>query len=298
MTRVMRAGLWLVQLCSTRVSWHLAGCIAWLMLRSQSDVARFSRINIDACFAELSQQQRDDLCRLSLRHLALLMFEFAQLAHWPDDKLLGQIVDIEGQALLDQAVAGDRGVLLLVPHFGNWEVLCAFLGKHYSLAALYDPPKMASLEPLLVSVRQRYQGQMFPIDTGGIRSLIKVLRGGGLVAILPDQVPDRSAGVYADFFGRPALCMTLTHRLMSKNQPVVLMASVTRQPAAQGYTYRLCFEPGPQVVPGTDDAVLTATRINRAIETIVQRAPEQYQWEYKRFKRPPEETPDNIYRRQ
>ncbi|MEM9622755.1 MAG: lysophospholipid acyltransferase family protein [Pseudomonadota bacterium] len=295
MAQIMRIGLWLAQLCSSKTAWRLAGVMAWLMQVTNSDLARINRINIQACFAHLDAHEQEAMCRLSLRHLALLVFEFAQLAHWPDDKLLGQIVEVEGLELLEAAIESKQGVLLMVPHFGNWEVLCAFLGKHYALAALYDPPKIASLEPVMVAARQRYEAQMFPIDTGGIRSLIKVLRSGSLVAILPDQVPDRSAGVHADFFGRPALSMTLSHRLISKNQPCVLMGSVTRLLNDKGYSYRVCFEKGPAA--GATD-LDTATSINAAIEKIVRRAPEQYQWEYKRFKRPPEEAPDNIYRRQ
>ncbi len=287
--------LWLVQLCPPRMAWWISGWIAHLAFWSGNKVARFTRINIQLCFPDLTAEEVRTLTLSSLQHMMLLLFEFSQLAFWPQDKLLGQIVRVEGRELLEQAVAKPGGTLLLVPHFGNWEILCAFLGVHYSLAALYDPPNFASLEPVIVDVRERYKGRMFPIDTGGMRSLIKVLKEGGLVAILPDQVPDRNAGVHVDFFGHPALTMSLPHRLMTKNRPNVLMGSVQREITRSGYQYILRFEPGP-CVGETDQH--TAQALNNCIEHIVRRDPAQYQWEYKRFKRPPDGSRSSVYRRQ
>lgn len=226
-----------------------------------------------------------------------LFFEFGQLAHWDERRLLGCITDIEGRSLLEQCLEDGRGILLLVPHYGNWELLCAYLGRNHTLAALYDPPKLESLEPVIKSAREKYQGQMFAIDTAGMRSLVKVLKEGKLITILPDQVPERGAGgVYADFFGHPALTMTFTHRLIQRHNPHVLMGSVQRLIGEQGMSYRLCFEALDQSVYEKDEA-MSARAMNAAVEGVVMRDPVQYQWEYKRFKRPPEGQA-NIYRRQ
>ncbi len=297
---LMRGGLWLLQLFPPSVAWLLAGGISRLFYWSGGKVARITRLNLQVCYPRLDERQLRTLCLASLRHMALLAFEFAQLAYWHEDKLLGQIKQVQGRDLLDQAFADERGVLLLVPHFGNWEILCAFLGKHYTLAALYAPPKLAALEPVIVDARERYQAQMFPIDTGGIRSLIRLLKQGQLVAILPDQVPDQNAGTYAEFFGQPALTMNLTHRLISRNSPTVLMGSVQRQRDQHGYHYVVRFEQGPEAAAdeAAADEAATLRGINQAIEGIVARAPEQYQWEYKRFKRPPGGKQASIYRRQ
>ena len=307
---LFRLSLWLAQWSSQAFSFRVASLVARLLVLLNTDAVQVTRANIETCFPDMDRSAQTALVLDSLRHMTLLFFEFSQLAHWHESKLLDQIVEISGKSSIDAAYASGKGVILLVPHFGNWELLCAFLGAHYNFAALYDPPKIASLEQVILDVRQRFQGEMFPIATGGMRSLLKVLKQGKLVVILPDQVPDRNSGVYADFFGRPALTMTLISRMVRKDAPNVLVGSVERvlpDPAKQGGVektydttlpaYRLNFETLPDDMEGKD-ADTCATMINQAIERVVLRAPAQYQWEYKRFKRPPQSRKADIYRRQ
>jgi KDO2-lipid IV(A) lauroyltransferase len=294
---IFRVGLWLARLPNQRTALAIARWAAAILQWVNADAAKVTRTNLQTCFPELEAGQLDALCRQSLIHMVLLVFEFAQLNHWSEEKLLGQIDSVAGKSLLDEAYAAGRGVVLLVPHFGNWELLCAFLGAHYNFAALYDPPKIASIERVIIGARKRFQGEFFAIDTSGMRGLLRVLKQGKLVAILPDQVPDRNAGVYVDFFNQPALTMTLPHRLIAKNQPAVLLGSVQRLVNDEGFTYQLRFEAISEEL-ATSDPETCARMINQSIEQVVQRAPAQYQWEYKRFKRPAGWREGNIYRRQ
>jgi len=290
---------WLSPVWVLRVCGLLAGLIAWF----DGDAAKTTRTNLQVCFPDLSAAERALLCRSSLQHMLLLFFEFGQLTHWPLDRLLSQITEIHGKTLLDDATAECEevdtmpGALLLVPHFGNWELLCAFLGVHYGFAALYDRPKLSALEPAILKARQRFAGQMFAIDAGGMRKLMQAMRQGTLTVLLPDQVPGRDQGVYAPFFEQPALTMTLAHKLAQRSGHRVLVATVQRVLNSRGYSYCLRVEQLP-ALPATLDPKEFAAVINQAIEQVVLRAPEQYQWEYKRFKRPPEAAAANIYLRQ
>ena len=250
--------------------------------------------NLTLCFPDMERSERRQLARASLAQIGRLVFDLAQIRFWSIERLL-EDVEIEGEASLKSAFESDRGLLLLVPHFGNWELLCAYLGVHYSVAALYDPPKIKSLEPIMIACRENYQGTMYPIDVGGMRGILKELKAGRLVAVLPDQVPSRDAGEYADFYGHPALTMTLPKQLVDRTDAAVLMGSVQRIKTADGrYGHRLTFEP----LPETGDEVSFERKINLAVESVIARAPEQYQWSYKRFKRPPTVGPTNVYRRQ
>ena len=294
----LRCALWLAQWMSPAWAYRCARALGWFSYKLNLDAAQTTRVNLQSCFSHLSDAEIEQLCLHSLQQVPLLFFEFAQLAFWPLERLTGLIKDISGEDLLRDAFEAEEGVLLLVPHYGNWEILCAFLGVNYSVAALYDPPKVASLESVIVAARERYDGQMFPIDTAGMRSIFKTLKAGKLVAILPDQVPSRESGVHADFFGQPALTMTMTHKLIQRNQPRVLLGVVRRQFAdGGGYGYRLEFQPVDEAVYA-DDPVQSARAVNAAIEQVVLGDISQYQWEYKRFKRPPQLGKTNIYRRQ
>ena len=259
------------------------------------DTVAATRTNLRTCYPTLSDDAVARLTQESLTNMVLLIFELAQLRFWPLERLLADVV-VEGREWLDNAFNRDDGVLLLVPHYGNWELMCAYLGHNYTLAALYDRPKSTAVEQLILAARQRYDAEMFPIDTGGMRSVYRTLRRGGLVALLPDQVPDRNAGVYAPFFGKPALTMTLPHRLLAKTTATPLLGYMQRDLTRPDYGYRLRVEPlDRSAFAGEDEA---AAAINALVEKAIADAPAQYQWEYKRFKRPPEGGQDNIYRRQ
>ncbi len=270
-----------------------AALFANLNLWMKSTSAEVTCTNLQACFPELDNEARTELARASLANMALLFFEFGHLSAWPRERLMASITEEHGKAILDEAYASDRGVLLLVPHFGNWELLCAYLGTHYKFAALYDPPRLASTEAIILEARQRFEGELYPIDTGGMRGLLRAMRDGKIIAVLPDQVPRRRAGVYAPFFGQPALTMTLVHRLL-RNDPHVILGTVQRLVNPGQMSYALRFEALDLTRTG-DDAESVAAAMNASIETAVRRAPEQYQWEYKRFRRPPQGDESSIY---
>ncbi|NKC00467.1 MAG: hypothetical protein GKR90_18530 [Pseudomonadales bacterium] len=273
----------------------------------RSDSLKVTEINLRTCFPELNDDEINQLAKASLEQMFLMFFELGQLKYWSKEELLGS-VEIIGAEVLDDAVAADAGILLLVPHIGNWELMCAYLGERHELNALYDPPKVAGLESVILEARERFSGKMHPIGIGGLRAVIRVLRSGGLLAVLPDQVPERGSGVYAEFFGQTALTMNLVDQLVTKTAPRVLLGWVQRVAIAdgdwrQGYNYRLSFSALPlshlaDLPTESERQVATARAVNAAIEDVVKIAPEQYQWEYKRFKRPPELGKTNIYRRQ
>ncbi len=293
MSAVFRFILRLAAMCPPTAARKICRTIGWCLIRTHSESVHVARVNLALCFPDRPQAWLDSTLKARLEHMGLLFFEFAHLLHWPGTRLLAGIDQVAGEAELRTAFESERGVLLLVPHFGNWELLCAYLGHHFSVAALYDPPKLANLEPVILEARQRYQGEMFRIDTAGMRGMLKTMKRGGLVAILPDQVPDRDAGVYADFFGQGALTMTLVRRLAANTNPVVMMASVKRSMRSDRFQYALTFEP---LSLDMSSDITAARSINAAIEAVVRGAPEQYQWEYKRFKRPQHAPHTNVYR--
>ncbi len=289
--------LWLASRLSRaqtlRLSRWLSNC------SSKTESYQITRLNLATCFPQLNEEALKDWTDKSVQHTFLMFFEMAQLRHWPLEKLQHNL-KVRGEAVLVEADAQGRGVLCLVPHLGNWEFLCAYLGSRYDLAALYDPPKVQGLETLIVEARERFQGKMYPIGVAGLRSAWRHLQGGGLLAVLPDQVPNGDAGVYADFYGHPALTMKLVDQLLAKAGPEPVLGWVKRVETGRSYEYEICFESlnlkrDPSLDQQTQQ-VLTATSVNKAIEKAINETPVQYQWEYKRFKRPRGQS--SLYRRQ
>ncbi len=268
-------------LLSNRWQQRLGRWLGRLGWRLDVDAARTTRINLAACLPELDEPTRTALGRRSLEHTAALIAEAGAIYRWPERRWRRLTVSIEGAELLKRRGEGGSGVLVLVPHFGNWEYLALILGR-YRVTALYERPRLRSLEPLIRQARTRAGATLLPISAGGLKRLYRTLADGGVVALLPDQVPHRRAGVYADFFDRRALTMTLAHRLLQRTGAQVVLGAAIR--CKGGFRVRFV-EMDHQI--RDPDPVVSATALNRSIETLVRTDPAQYQWEYKRFKRQP-----------
>ena len=156
---------WLLSWLPLRAARGCAGAFGWLMHRLDTRTARVTRTNLALCFTQQSRMEREELARSSLGHTACLAFESAFLAHWTRGRLQKLVVSETGrQALRDGLQTGS--VLMLVPHFGNWEFLCFALGET-NLVSLYNPPRQQSLEALLRRSRERFGARMVPAARRG-----------------------------------------------------------------------------------------------------------------------------------
>ena len=271
----------LFALLPLRWAWRLADVLGGLTWALGADAARVTRINLVRCFPGLTDAEREILGRASLRHSWRLLLETGPLSHWPAERLHVLLAKETGRELIKERPAGKRGLMLLIPHFGNWEYLCYLLGE-FGMVALYDPPRIRGLEAHLLRSRQRFGMRLAPTTQRGLRLAYDALRRGGVIGVLPDQVPQPEAGVFAPFFGQPALTMTLVQRLAQRTGAEVLLGSARRVPGG----FAALYEPlGADAV--ARDSQAFANALNRGIEKLVRRDPAQYQWEYKRFKRQP-----------
>ena len=172
-------------------------------------------------------------------------------------------------------------MLLLFPHLANWEVIGVWCDQQrMNLHAMYQPPRQAWLDPIMRQAREDNGSSVYPTDTGGVRSLLKALKAGHVVGILPDQEPEEEGGVFAPFFGVPALTMTLAQKLARRTRCELVMCAVRRVPG--GFEID-CDALDPAVA--SDDTATSTRAMNTALEHAILRAPAQYQWEYKRFKK-------------
>ena len=257
-----------------------AGDVAW---QRNGRAVRTTRTNIDTVYADQDRLWRQRLARESIRHTAMTLCEAAALWTWPLPRLAALIVEARGEHLLRER--SPRGLLVLAPHFGNWEFLGYYLNTVVPLTPLYERPASAALDAALLAARARLGSRPAPDTVPGLRRVLKVLRGGGAVAVLPDQVP--RSGVTAPFFGQPAATVLLVHKLLQHANPNVVVATATR--TAGGFVIDI--DTVNEAIRDPDPAQ-SATAMNAAVEAVVRRDPAQYQWEYKRFRFPGQ---PNIY---
>lgn len=273
------------------VARDLGRAIGWSADLAQLRVARTTDLNLRRCFPTLPRAQRRHLARQSLAETGALAAELGLVWLASPPRALARVRRVEGIDRLDGAAALGRGVLLLVPHLGNWELLNLWLAARGPFTALYAPARDASLGEWIRHCRERSGARLVPTDAGGIRLLLRALRRGETVAILPDQVPPRDGGVHAPFFGADALTMTLVSRLLRSTGATPLMGCALRDPA--GFVVRFS---SPRADLDHPEPAVAARALNESIEDLVRPALAQYQWDYKRFKRPPTGMAD-PYRR-
>lgn len=189
---------------------------------------------------------------------------------------------IENWELVQATLDAQRGVIFLTPHLGCFEVLAQATAVKLPLTVLYRPPHKKALKPLIEGARARHNLQLAPANLTGVRSLLKVLKQGGAIGLLPDQVPQNGEGVWADFFGKPAYTMTLPAKLQQMTGAPILLAYAERLNDGRGYVLR--FVPFEESLDGTPQQ--QARAINRAMEKLIARCPAQYFWSYNRYKVP------------
>ncbi|RLA31529.1 MAG: lipid A biosynthesis acyltransferase, partial [Gammaproteobacteria bacterium] len=236
---------------------------------------------------DLDSATRARLVRQTLRETGKAVLELGAIWGWSGTRLGRCFVDTEGIELLAEGHRRGNGVLIAAPHLGCWEMTSHYAQLHgYRLTALYRPPRQRALAPLIRTRRQRLGATLVPTDTSGIKALLRALRRGECVGILPDQDAGRD-GVMAPCCGAPASTRILDARLARHSGATLLLAFAER---LAGGHYRLRLRALPDAV-GDADPLVAATALNRAVEVCVREQPAQYQWTYRRFKTRPEGEP-------
>ena len=205
---------------------------------------------------------------------------------------LGRPVPVlwDGAHHVEEALALGRGVLFLTPHLGCFEVTAQAYAQRYGQAhqpmtVLFRPPRQPWLRELVTRARARPGLHTAPTTLAGVKQMIKALKKGQSLGLLPDQVPPLGLGLWLPFFGREAYTMTLSARLAQQTGATVLMAWGERLSWGRGY--RVHVQPLAAALPA--DGEPAASVINQALEDLIRACPQQYLWGYARYKQPRQE---------
>lgn len=253
-----------------------SGAIVWL---SRSRARTVTEKNIQACFPSLSEKEQKALAKASLIETGKLGMEMC-IAWTRSRAYIDRItLNVIGAEYLKSAVNEGKGVVILGPHMGNWEILGAYLTHYGPMTNMYQPLKKKVFDDIVKKSRQRHGAKLVPTNHRGVASLLKALRNGGIVGVLPDQVPQKGSGDFAPFFEIPAYTMTLVHSLVERTECKVVFAAAIRRKAG----FDFIFHEADKTLYSKENAI-SLTALNKGVEKIIELSPTQYQWEYKRFK--------------
>ncbi|MEY4100326.1 MAG: hypothetical protein RL300_1497 [Pseudomonadota bacterium] len=192
-----------------------------------------------------------------------------------------------GAEYVQEALDKACGVVFLTPHLGCFEITAQAYAQRFGrtgkpMTVLFRPPRQAWLRKVVSASRLRPGLQTVPTTLAGVKQMIKALKQGESVGLLPDQVPPQGMGVMAPIFGHEAYTMTLSVRLVQQTGATVLLAWGERLSWGRGY--RVHVQPMVEKLPA--DLLAAVREINQAMESLILQCPQQYLWGYARYKQP------------
>lgn len=265
-------------------AYRLGGAIGRSLASLPTPEKRATLVNLEMCMPELDEPARATLMRASLVETGRTFAEFGAMWCWPGERALGLVKEVVGLESYERARSSGRGAILLTPHLGAWELCGLYFSSRAPLTAMYKRPPVQEMEEFYCAARGRLGARLAPADAGGVATLLRALKSGEVVGILPDQDPGRGAGVFVPYFGVLANTTTLVAKLAARSRAPVLLVWAERLPRGAGFRIHVV---EPARVIGVDDPIAGTVALNLEIEELVRTRPTQYLWSYKRFRSRP-----------
>jgi KDO2-lipid IV(A) lauroyltransferase len=252
---------------------------------------RVVEAQLRAAFPEMPEKEVLRISRASYAQLGRTGIETALLPTLRKAEIL-DLVDVSGWDVIEEGIAGGRGIILVTGHLGNWELGGAYLAaRGIPVGAIVRHMANPSFDRYLNTTRASLGVRVMYDDVAG-RQAPRALREGFLVAFLADQGVRGLASTFVPFFGRPAKTPRGPAVFALRLESPIVFGACIRQPDGR---FRLAFERVPVVRTGdrerdVDDIVARYTMV---LERWVRIAPEQYLWQHRRWRRqPPGAPPD------
>ncbi len=282
---------WVLSKFSLKNLHRLGSLVGWGLSLFPNYNRNVVRANLKVAYPQLSSSERLVMEKMTLKENAKSFTELGALWEWSSDSRQALVKAFYGKEHLEAKEAKGKGIILLTPHFGAWELLTEAIQEQELVTILYQPPKIKQIEDYIVQARLSAKGRAVPTNARGVKEIFKSLLKKQRVGILPDQDPGDTGSIYAPFFGHPARSMTLIAKLVRKTQATVVFIVAERLPNAEGFAIHIL--PADSEIYSEDDLV-SVMALNKGVEACVAINPTQYLWSYKRYRHPPAGTED-IY---
>jgi KDO2-lipid IV(A) lauroyltransferase len=266
----------------------IAHPLGWLLYGLKTKQRYYAETNLALCFPELSNVERQRLTRRSLVATIKVLLESPLLFLGRASRVLKLVREVSGESLLKEGLARGKGIIIVCPHLGNWEVVGLYISRHYPMTSMYRPQRHPGMDTMIKQGRERFGAKLVPSNNQGMRDLLRALQQGKVIGTLPDQNPGVGTGVFVPFFGVMTYTPVFAGRLAHRTGASVVMVVAERLPWGRGF--RIKMTPASKGLYD-EDSNEAAACMNRDIETIIRATPAQYWWGYNRFRTRPEGEP-------
>jgi len=239
--------------------------------------------NLHYAYPEKNAAELVGIAKGVFRHIGIVAAEFFELPYITKETL-PKWVEFEGLENFQNAVAQNKGVLSVVAHFGNWELMTIALPMAAQpMNIIYRPLDSPILDDMMAWVRTLH-GNVLIAKEGSIRKIYRLLQENQIMGILSDQNVAAREGVFVNFFGRPACTAVGTAILAMRTGAPVIPAFMPRMPNGK---YKFVIKPPIEITVTDDDEadiIANTQRFTSVVEEMVRQYPEQWFWIHQRWK--------------
>ena len=279
-TKIIQFFLFIAGLIPIRAIFILSRWAIFSSFVNMKDLSKTTSCNLRLAFPELDEEETQSLTKKSLIETLRIASELGLAWSRLPRSNLSKYIDVKGIDNVFDSLGKKKGLILFTPHLSNIEILLNSISKEFSCMALYTPSKNQYMDQVMLAARRKMGAEMVQPNITGVKSMLNHLKQGGVVVIASDQVPNLEGGLLSKFFSTPALTMTLVSRLKLKTGAPCHSVYCLRKPEGKGFEVIYS-----QEVEGMDlDIQSSVDRMNEELEKCIMIAPEQYAWEYKRYK--------------
>ena len=279
-TKIIQFFLFIAGLVPIRAIFVLSRWAIFSSFIKMKDLSKTTSTNLRLAFPELDEKETQNLTKKSLLETLRIASELGLAwSRLPGNSLL-KYIDVKGLDNVFDSLDKKKGLILFTPHLSNIEIMLNSISKELSCMALYTPSKNQYMDQVMLAARSKMGAEMVEPNMAGVKSMLNKLKQGGVVLIASDQVPNLEGGLLSKFFSTPALTMTLVPKLKLKTGAPCHSVYCLRKPRGKGFEVIYSHE-----IEGMDlDMQSSVDRMNEELEKCIMNAPEQYAWEYKRYK--------------
>ena len=275
----MRLFFYFLSPFSLRLGYVFCDAIALIALALNAEIVKISRININIAYSLKNKEYRESLVKRSVKQSIRSYYETLFCLSRSQKKLNQSIFKVENRFLYSQANR-DSGLILLSAHNRSVDLLLNHITNQEDVTAIFKPLKIKVLNEFVRKNRQKSGSNVFETNFTGVKELFSSLKRGEAVAMAADQVPAKNMGVYEDFFGRKVYTTNLIPSLHSKTKAPIVSVAIH----SDNLTNQLYIRYGSKITY-KEKSQYNAKAMNKEIEKIININPEDYNWEYKRFKK-------------
>ena len=281
---------WVCRLLPKKWAMALGTGIGKLLYHTLKKRRQIALNNLRIAFGnDIEEDKRRDICKSSFINLSKTIIEFMRFTKLNPDNIW-QEVSVKGKEHLDAAFEKGKGVIVVLTHFGNWEMLSLVWGVliPHRATAIAFPLKNEKLNAYISRNRELLSLKLIP-RKNAIRATLRALRNNEAVGFFADQNAG-DQGVFIEFFGKPASTSRAPVTIALKTGTPILFTLDIRQPNDKHHIY---ISPPIHLEPSGDtetDVIAYTTFLVKELEKYIKKYPEQWLWLHNRWKTQPKQN--------